>query len=159
MCLELTYANSPADGLVEFAYLAVGDKIIINKSQIETDDDGERYVETHGGQYESHLWMQWNDNDGNIILTALLNYHDSDEYEGSLNESLVYLDNHGLGDELMSNITDMYIDAFHNAGFCGTYVGELLQDANQKTNMIYWRTVDFQMHEPSKENIHPSYDT
>lgn len=158
MCLELTYENSPGAGLVEFAYLAVGDKIIINKSYLETDD-GEEFVNTHGGQYESHLWTQWNDIDNKIVLTALLNYHDSDEYEGSLNEALVQLDNHGLSDELMSNITSMYIDAFHNAGFRGTYVGELLEEANQKANMIYWRTVDFQMHEPCKENIHPSYDT
>lgn len=159
MCVELEYVNSDSCGLVEFAYLAVDDKIIINKSFIDTDEDGEEYVETHGGTLHSYLWMQWNDSENNIVLTALLNYDLNDKYEGSLNEALVHMDNHGLKDELCSNITDMYIDALHNAGFCGTYVGKLLEEANQKSSMIYWRTVDFQMHEPEEGNCHPGYDT
>ena len=156
---QFIYEDSPAKGLVEFSYLAIDDKIIVDKSKIVEDEDGYKYLETHGGQYESHLWSQWNDKDDKIIVTMLLNYHDSSTWSDSLNEQLVQLENRGLYDALQDNIVDMYLDAFRNAGFTGTYISQLLVNANNATETVYWRTVDFQMHEADKDNIHPGYDT
>lgn len=159
MCLELTYANSEFNGMVEFAYLAVGDKIIVDHSTLERHEDGEEWINTHGGPFNNHLLVKWDDAENNTVLTALLNYQDIDTWDRSLCWALTYLSNHDLGDELIANVIDMYVDALHNAGFCGTYIGDLLEEANQKASMIYVRTVDFQMHEPTAENIHPSFDT
>jgi hypothetical protein len=145
--------------MVEFSYLAVGDKILVNRSTLELDEDGTEWTNTHGGPYKQHILIKWDDAEDKTVLTALLNYQDIDEWDGSLCWALTYLSNHDLGDELITNVIDMYIDALHNSGFCGTYIGDLLEEANQKSERFYIRTVDFQMHEPSLEDIHPGFDT
>jgi hypothetical protein len=158
MCLELTYTNSEYSGLVFFSYLAVGDKIIINHSRLD-EEDGEEFVQTHAGPFETHLWIQWCAEDNKPIMTALLSYKDEDCWEGSLCHSLTTLHNNQYYDELISNIVEMYCDAVNNAGFSGTHIGDMLEIANQGTSTIHWRTVDFQMHEPTPDNVHPYYDT
>jgi hypothetical protein len=160
MCLDLTYVNSESYGLVEFAYLAVGDDTIINKSVVEKDPDtGEPYIESHGGRYDTHLWLQWCDAEDREVLTALLSYHDIDGWEGSLCQALTFLHNNDLKDDLVSNIRDMFSDAVHDSGFCSTLIEDLINSALSNAETISWRTVDFQMHEPSPDDLHPHYDT
>lgn len=153
MCLELIYQNSTHVGVVDFSYLAIGDKIIVNKTNYEDDEN------PHGGFFNSHLWVQWNDKDSNITITALMNYDDHKEWDDSLQKQLVDLQNNGGSKEVVDNIVDMICDALFNSGFYGTYVGELFDKALSESETIYFRTVDFLMHEPTNEDKHPGYDT
>lgn len=164
MCLELLYENSPNRGIVEFSYLAINDKMIINKSYESPNEDDPEYVETHGGNFNSHILVKFNAKD-DTIMTALLNFEDIDlddfekNWDSSLTKALTDLSNNGFDEELVDNITTMFCDAIQNAGFGGTYIGELIESANQITDNIYIRTVDFQMHVPSNDDLHPGFDT
>jgi hypothetical protein len=158
MCLELTYTNSKYSGLVFFSYLAVDDKIIINHSTLE-ERDGEEFVQTHAGPFDSHVWIQWCASDDKPIMTALLSYKDEDMWEGSLCHALTTLHNHQHHKELASNLNEMLYTAVNNGGFFDTYIGDMLANASQNTVTVRSRTVDFQMLEPTLEDVHPQYDT
>jgi hypothetical protein len=153
MCLELIYQNSQHAGVVDFSYLAINEKIIVNKTNYGDEEN------PHGGFFNSHLWVQWNNENSNIVITALLNYDDNNEWDNSLQKQLVDLQNNDCSKEVVDNIIDMVCDALHNSGFLGTYVGDLFDEAQTNCEMIYFRTVDFLMHEPSNEDKHPGYDT
>ena len=159
MCLELMYENSTSRGLVDFSYLAIDDKMIVDKSHISPKDYDSEYVETHGGFFNAYLLFKLDDSDNKTILTALLNYDDLVEWEGSLQQILTNLSNDGLIEALNENIMTMFIDAMHNAGFCGTYVGDLIESALMKGHCWFCRTTDFQMHEASSDDLHPGFDT
>jgi hypothetical protein len=165
MCLELIYENSANRGMIDFSYLAIDDKMIINKSYTKQNDNGNDYIETHSGIFNSHLLFKMDDENSKTVLTALLNYEDvefGDDFENwnnTLAGQLTYLINNDLNQELLDNVFEMFFDAFHNAGFCNTYISNLIEDVMKKTKMYYCRTVDFQMHEPSNEDLHPGFDT
>jgi len=170
MCLELSYENSANRGMVEFAYLAVNDKMLINKSYRSPTEDDAEYIETHGGPYNSHIQVKFfSDGDTVATITALLNFEDIDlgedeeeflkSWDLSFNKVLTDLSNAGCMEELFDNIATMFNDAYHNAGFCGTYIGELIDAALNSTDIYNCRTTDFQMHVPSNDDLHPGYDT
>lgn len=160
MCTELTYRNSPSEFQVDFSYLAVRDKMIINKVY---EDDEEMNGINYGGLYENYLWFKLEDTDGDTILTVLINYNDlpysEETFWGSLQGELTTLYNEELYSDLYSNILDMFLDAVYITGFSGTYIGELIDEALSTPGRFYCRTVDFGMHLPEADNIHPEYDT
>lgn len=164
MCLELIYENSTNRGMVDFAYLAVNDKMIINKSYNSPTEFDNAYIETHSGYYNSHILVKFNADD-NTIMTALLNFEDInlDDFEKSWNLSLTKaltdLSNDSLMEELFDNVITMFDDACYNAGFYKTYIGELINLALNTTDSFYCRAVDFQMHVPSNDDLHPGFDT
>ena len=164
MCLELLYENSPNRGIIDFAYLAIDDKMIVNKSYNSPNEYDNDHIETHGGYYNSHIQVKFGVGD-TTIMTALLNFEDInlDDFEKSwdlsLTKALTDLSNDDLSEELFDNVLTMFNDACYNAGFYGTYIGELIDSALNNTESFYCRTVDFQMHEPSNEDLHPGFDT
>jgi hypothetical protein len=53
----------------------------------------------------------------------------------------------------------MIIDATVVCGFTDTYIGDLIVEAYEECSLINIRTVDFGMHLPSYNDLHPFYDT
>ncbi len=168
--IATSYENSANRGMVEFAYLAVNDKMLINKSYRSPTEDDAEYIETHGGPYNSHIQVKFfSAGNTTATMTALLNFEDIDlgedeeeflkSWELSFNKILTDLSNAGCHEELCDNIMAMFNDAYHNAGFCGTYIGELIDSVLNSTDTYNCRTTDFQMHEPSKDDLHPGFDT
>lgn len=157
MCLELTYRNSPSEYMVDYAYLAVKDKMLVNKV---FEDDTVINGINYGGDFldEGYVWIRL-EKGGEPLLTALINYSDSSEWEGSLQQSLTFLYNDDLYGELVNNVIDMMSDANIVSGFSGTYIGELITDAFNESEQIFIQTVDFGMHLPSYDDLHPFYDT
>lgn len=159
MCLEMIYRNSPSEYMVDYAYLAVKDKMIVNKVfEDENSINGIYY----GGHFpdEGYVWVRIEDKNSEPLLTALINYSDIEEYEGSLCQQLTSLSNEELFDELTDNIVEMIIDADIISGFSRTYIGKLIEEAfNEDGSCIFIRTVDFGMHLPSYDDLHPFYDT
>ena len=164
MCLELLYENFENRGMVDFSYLAINDKMIVDKSYYSPNEDDSDYIETHGGYYNSHIQVKFYADD-TTVMTALLNFEDVDledfelMWDKSLTKALTDLSHANLYDELLDNVMAMFNDACYNAGFYGTYIGELIDSVSEISDNFYCRTVDFQMHVPSKEDLHPGFDT
>lgn len=145
MCAELTYRNSGSEFLVDFSYLAIDDKMIVNKTYNIEDDLKE------GGMFDTYLWIRLEDQDNNPIITALINYQD----DGNLQNTLCLLE----GDELISNVMDMFEDSIASSGFYQTYIGELLNEALEEVSIFRCRPADFKITEPSEFDMHPFYDS
>lgn len=159
MCLELTYRNSPSNCLVDFSYLAVKDKMLVNK--VFEDEDIMNGI-NYGGQYpeEGYLWIRFENKEGEPVCTALINYADSEKWEGSLQQALTNISNEEeLQVQAIDNIMEMFDDAIDFSGFTGTYIGEIINEAVPEINTIFYRVVDFGMHLPSYDDLHPYYDT
>lgn len=153
MCIELTYMNSPSFGYTEFTYLAVGDKVIVDKS-IESED---QY--NYDYSYEGTALLKFS-KDGQTVLTALMTYPDYQDYENSVCKQLVDLQNEDMNDEVLDNLMDMFHDAAYQSGFIGkSFVWELIEKSLVDMNQVSWRLVDFETHRPENDNIHPDYDT
>jgi hypothetical protein len=152
--MKSMYRNSPSEYEVDIAYLAIDDKIFVNKTFENEDGLIDNYA-----SYDNEIWIQVK-KENTPRLTMLLKYYDNDDYENSLLNDFVDMYNNGFEEEVFSNIIDMFIDALHVAGFSNTYIGELVNNVMEDENItIYYRFVDFSMHLPTKDNIHPSYDT
>lgn len=145
MYAELTYRNSGSEFLVDFSYLAIDDKMIVNKTYNIEDDLKE------GGMFDTYLWIRLEDQDNNPIITALINYQD----DGNLQNTLCLLE----GDELISNVMDMFEDSIASSGFYQTYIGELLNEALEEVSIFRCRPADFKITEPSEFDMHPFYDS
>lgn len=160
MCTELTYRNSPSEFLVDLSYLAIRDKMIVNKVY---EDDTEINGINYGGLYENYLWFKLEDTKKNTVLTALINYDDlpfsEETFWCSLQGQLTTLYNEELYSDLYSNVLDMFLDAVYISGFSETYIGELIDKSLSTPGRFYCRTVDFGMHLPSEDYIHPEFDT
>ena len=158
MCLELIYENSESKNMVSYSYLAVEDKMIINKVFEDEDSiNGINYSDFF--ESDSFLWIRLEDESGNPLLTSLINYFDIPEYEGSLCQELTNLYNSDLYTELIDNVIEMIIDANDSLGFTTTYIGDLIAEAFEKSDSIYIRTVDFGMYLPSHDDLHPFFYT
>ena len=158
MSSNSTYKDSDSEYMVDYSYLAIKDKMIVNKVfEDKMSINGINY----GGNFidEGYIWLRLEDKKGEPLLTALINYSDTLEYEGSLCEALTELCNNDLGDELIQNTIDMIIDATVVCGFTDTYIGDLIVEAYEECSNISIRTVDFGMHLPSYDDLHPFYDT
>ena len=70
MCLDLLYRNSSSEYMVDFSYLAVKDKILVNK--VYESEDEIKY----SGNFENYLWMRLENSKGEPVLTTLINYDD-----------------------------------------------------------------------------------
>lgn len=160
MCLDLTYRNSKSEFLVDFSYLAIRDKMIVNKVH---EDENEINGINYGGLFENYLWLKLEDTTGEKILTALINYDDipysNDTFWNSLQGQLTTLWNEELWDELYSNVLDMFLDSIYTTGFAGTYIGELIDAALSTPGKFYCQVTDFGMHLPDTDYIHPEFDT
>ncbi len=159
MCLELTYRNSPSECLVDFSYLAVKDKMLVNK--VFEDEESLNGI-CYGGEYieEGYLWVRFENKDKEPVCTALINYADSEEWEGSLQQALTNISNdEELQVQTINNIMEMFDDAIESCGFEGTYIGEIINEAVPEMHTIFYKVVDFGMHLPSYDNLHPYYDT
>lgn len=148
MCLELLYENSESKFQVDFSYLAINDKIIVNKMLL-VDESEEDY-----GFYNNKIFIRLESKDD--IITMLINYDDEDD---ELLKSLLYLQNNDLYDELFSNIIDIITDTMINYGFTESYIGNEIFSIIEKPLDVIVRLVDFQMNLPTENDIHPLYDT
>ena len=163
MCLDLVYRNSRTEFLVDFSYLAIQDKMLINKVH---EDENEMNGINYGGLFDSYLWLKMEDLEGNTILTALINYYNCDDlpyseetFKESLQGELTALWNEELWSDLYSNILDMFVDSVQVSGFWGTYIGELIDNTLSTPGRYYCQVTDFGMHLPSEDYIHPEFDT
>lgn len=163
MCMNLLYKNSPNNGEVDIAYLAINDKMLINKTYMN-----DCYLENYS--FFNNEILVWGKNKvGATIFTLLLTFNDVEfdwEDENSewrietLQGQLTTLSNENMMDELFDNLFDMISDAIHINGITeNTYLHKLFMQAFNNVNLFYQRTVDFNMHEPTQDNIHPMYDT
>ncbi len=160
MCLDLTYRNSRSEFLVDFSYLAIRDKMIVNKVREDANIvNGINY----GGFFDNYLWMKLEDASGRTILTALINYDDlpysEETWKSSLQGQLTALWNEEMWSDLYSNVLDMFMDSTYTTGFNGTYIGELIDETLSSPGRFYCQVVDFGMHLPSELEIHPEFDT
>lgn len=160
MCLDLLYRNSSSEYMVDFSYLAVKDKILVNK--VYESEDEIKY----SGNFENYLWMRLENSKGEPVLTTLINYDDiecdfkdKESFWKTLQRQLTHLSNEEYGDELVYNCAEMLYDTLLVSGFTDTYIGKLIDEALNETQRYYIRTVDFGMHLPSELEIHPFYDT
>lgn len=160
MCLDLLYRNSSSEYMVDFSYLAVKDKILVNK--VYESEDEIKY----SGNFENYLWMRLENSKGEPVLTTLINYDDiecdfkdKESFWKTLQGQLTHLSNEEYGDELVYNCAEMLYDTLLVSGFTDTYIGKLIDEALDETQRYYIRTVDFEMHLPSELEIHPFYDT
>lgn len=160
MCLDLLYRNSSSEYMVDFSYLAVKDKILVNK--VYESEDEIKY----SGNFENYLWMRLENSKGEPVLTTLINYDDiecdfkdKESFWKTLQGQLTHLSNEEYGDELVYNCAEMLYDTLLVSGFTDTYIGKLIDEALNETQRYYIRTVDFGMHLPSELEIHPFYDT
>jgi hypothetical protein len=160
MCLDLLYRNSSSEYMVDFSYLAVKDKILVNK--VYESEDEIKY----SGNFENYLWMRLENSKGEPVLTTLINYDDiecdfkdKETFWKTLQGQLTHLSNEEYGDELVYNCAEMLYDTLLVSGFTDTYIGKLIDEALNETQRYYIRTVDFGMHLPSELEIHPFYDT
>lgn len=165
MCLDLIYRNSKSEFLVDFSYLAIQDKMIVNKVYEDEDETSPNTMNgiNYGGIYENYLWLKLEDTNGDTILTTLINYDDlpynEETFGGSLQGQLTALWNEELWRDLYSNVLDMFLDSIYTAGFAGTYIGELIDVSLSAPGKFYCQVVDFGMHLPSEDYIHPEFDT
>lgn len=148
MCLELLYENSESKYQVDFSYLAINDKIIVNKMLI-VDDSEDDY-----GFYNNKIFIRLESAED--IMTMLINY---DDEENELLESLLYLQNNDLFDELYSNVLDIITDTMINYGFIESSIGNEIFSIIEKPLDVIVRLVDFQMNVPEENDIHPLFDT
>ena len=148
MCLELLYENSESKYQVDFSYLAINDKIIVNKMLI-VDDSEDDY-----GFYNNKIFIRLESAED--IMTMLINYDDEDN---ELLESLLYLQNNDLFNELFSNVIDIVTDTMINYGFTESSIGNEIFSIIEKPLDVIVRLVDFQMNVPEENNIHPLFDT
>lgn len=160
MCLDLLYRNSSSEYMVDFSYLAVKDKILVNK--VYESEDEIKY----SGNFENYLWMRLENSKCEPVLTTLINYDDiecdfkdKETFWKTLQGQLTHLSNEEYGDELVYNCAEMLYDTLLVSGFTDTYIGKLIDEALNETQRYYIRTVDFGMHLPSELEIHPFYDT
>ena len=160
MCLDLLYRNSSSEYMVDFSYLAVKDKILVNK--VYESEDEIKY----SGNFQNYLWMRLENSKGEPVLTTLINYDDiecdfkdKESFWKTLQGQLTHLSNEEYGDELVYNCAEMLYDTLLVSGFTDTYIGKLIDEALNETQRYYIRTVDFEMHLPSELEIHPFYDT
>ena len=160
MCLDLTYRNSRSEFLVDFSYLAIGDKMIVNK--VREDENIVNGI-NYGGFFDNYLWLKLEDTSGRTILTALINYDDlpysEETWKSSLQGQLTALWNEEMWSDLYSNVLDMFIDSTYTTGFNGTYIGELIDETLSSPGRFYCQVVDFGMHLPDADYIHPEFDT
>lgn len=162
MCLDLLYRNSKSEFLVDFSYLAIRDKMIVNKVH---EDDGENSMNgvNYGGLFENYLWLKLEDTEGETILTALINYADlpysKETFPDSLQGNLTALWNEEMWDDLYSNVLDMFLDSTYTTGFNGTYIGDLIDETLSTPGKFYCQVTDFGMHLPDADYIHPEFDT
>lgn len=162
MCLDLVYRNSRSEYLVDFSYLAIKDKMLINKV---FEDENEINGVNYGGIFDTYLWLKLEDLEGETILTALINYNDCGDvpyseqtFKSSLQSELTALWNEELWSDLYSNVLDMFVDCVHLSGFWGTYIGSLIDEAVSSPGKYYCQVTDFGMHLPSEDYIHPEFD-
>ena len=163
MCLDLLYRNSESEFQVDFSYLAVKDKILVNKVfETESEINGINY----GGYFDNYLWMRLEDSNGEPLITTLINYYDMEcdwedptSFWKTLQGQLTQLSNDVDGDDLIYNCMEMFWDATIISGFHETYIGNLINESMEEVASFYIRTVDFGMHLPSELEIHPFYDT
>ena len=148
MCLELLYENSESKYQVDFSYLAINDKIIVNKMLI-VDDSEDDY-----GFYNNKIFIRLESAED--IMTMLINYDDEDN---ELLESLLYLQNNDLFNELFLNVIDIVTDTMINYGFTESSIGNEIFSIIEKPLDVIVRLVDFQMNVPEENNIHPLFDT
>jgi hypothetical protein len=87
MCMELMYENSPSKGLVDIAYLAVDDKMLVNKT-VENEWGGA----DNFSFFDNEIWLKVHTG-SDKILTALITYDDTVEWETSLQKVIVDLGN------------------------------------------------------------------
>lgn len=152
MSTESKYKNSESDLLVDIVYLAVNDKVLVNKIYTSEDDELENF-----SYFDIQLWVSFH-GEKDSKMTVLLTYSDTEEYEASLQKALTDLSNEDLGEELVQNVFEMFSDALTIHGFNGTYISDLIDDFMEKHETVYIRTIDFSMHSP-EDCIHPMYDT
>jgi len=151
MCMELKYRNSKNEFMVDFAYLAIDENMIINK--ILDDNTSDDFT-----LYDNQLWFQIK-GDFNT-LTALISYEDEENYDISLRKDLVDMSNQGFIAEVIDNIIDMFVDALIITGLKDGLINKLISEIfNNENNHYTYRTIDFTMHLPSEDYIHPGYDT
>lgn len=160
MCLDLLYRNSKSEFLVDFSYLAIRDKMIVNKVH---DDKIDISGINYGGLFENYLWLKLEDISGETILTALINYDDlpytEETFHNSLQWNLTALWNEEMWVDLYSNVLDMFLDSTYTTGFNGTYIGDLIDEALSTPGKFYCQVTDFGMHLPDAEYIHTEFDT
>lgn len=152
MSTESKYKNSESDCLVDIAYLAVNDKVLVNKTY--TNEDNELENVSH---FDTQLWVSFHGKEDSK-MTVLLTYDDTEEYDSSLQKALTDLSNEDLSEELVQNVFEMLLDALAVSGFNGTYISDLIDDFILYSETVYIRTIDFSMHSP-EDNIHPMCDT
>ncbi|MHB8098023.1 MAG: hypothetical protein ACYDD5_00325 [Sulfuricurvum sp.] len=152
MSTESKYKNSESDLLVDIVYLAVNDKVLVNKIYTSEDDELENF-----SYFDTQLWVSFH-GEKDSKMTVLLTYSDTEEYEASLQKDLTDLSNEDLSEELVQNVFEMFSDALTIHGFNGTYISDLIDDFILYSETVYIRTIDFSMHSP-EDNIHPMYDT
>lgn len=148
MCLELMYKNS--GDIAEFAYLAVGEEILVNEIEehnFHGDTCPGEYVSAKNGKNE--MWLQFVKND-NPIITILMTISNSNLWEFMYTEE--------DEDVIAENLIDMIVDSTANLSEENIIK---LDDAQQKSEFLRWRLTDFAMHNPfnSDEGIHVLYCT
>jgi hypothetical protein len=125
MCMELMYENSPSKGLVDIAYLAVDDKMLVNKT-IENEWGGA----DNFSFFDNEIWLRVH-TDSDKILTALITYNDTDEWETSLQKVIVDLGNNDFHIEAIDNVLDMFLDGLGVNGLIGTQTSDLVFEVLQ----------------------------
>ena len=53
----------------------------------------------------------------------------------------------------------MCLDSTYTTGFNGTYIGELIDETLSSPGKFYCQVVDFGIHLPDADYIHPEFDT
>lgn len=158
MCMELNYENSHSKGLVDIAYLAIGDKMIVNKTFIDEDNGYEELK--NFSHFDAELYIRYDSEDGNSKpMTMLLTYDDIDNWDLSFQKQLTDMSNMDLNEELYECIFEMMLDAMTNCGFHDTCVSDLIFEAIETNPTFFQRTTDFMMHQPTNDDLHPWYDT
>jgi allophanate hydrolase subunit 1 len=155
--MELIYDNSQSKGMVDIAYLAIDDKMLVNKMYLDSDGV---YTKTYS-HYDNELWLRFEskDKESNTMMTLLLTYDDTDEWDTSLMKELTNLHNEELFEELYDNEYTMIFDAIFACGFNDTYIGDMIEKSIQENAIVFSRECDFMMWLPSKNELHPLYDT
>jgi len=67
------YSESKSNGLVDIAYLAVDDMILVDKTQ--RDEFG---LANTFSPFDNEVWMRFSDKEDEPMMTVLFTYHDAD---------------------------------------------------------------------------------
>lgn len=160
--MKTRFEKSKAKGTANFVYLALGDEIIINNGK--PNEWGLYHAKDDN---LNELWIRGDDEDNNKVLTMLISYEDEeckydDDYEKyhqhflkTLQGQICNLGNLGKNEERWEIIFDIMNDALvklDNKTFKKVY-------KSLDNLKFYSREVDFGMHEPNAEYVHPGFDT